>query len=150
MQMELHDSVHRFFPGTHPQKLYNVVVVKAFHDLCLTQKVNLYKTWYSGRILQLCFDWLKYLHVCLWNNMTPVATNFEKAIFSTKSKSRSLGHWPWCHEKSHHWWSMHANYEVSISYGSKVIEKVKFDNRQTDRQIDRTKTISMLTSLYTK
>ena len=29
---------------------------------------------------------------------------------------------------------MHAKYEVSISYGSKVIEKDKVDNRQTDRQ----------------
>ena len=40
---------------------------------------------------------------------------------------------------------MHAKYEVSISYGSKVIAKVKVDNRetdkQTDRQTDRTKTI---------
>ena len=29
---------------------------------------------------------------------------------------------------------MHAKYEVSISYGSKVIAKVKVDNRQTNRQ----------------
>ena len=35
---------------------------------------------------------------------------------------------------------MHAKYEVSISCGSKVIAKVKVDNRQTDKQ-DRTKTI---------
>ena len=32
---------------------------------------------------------------------------------------------------------MHAKYEVSISYGSKVIAKVKVDNRQTDKQKDR-------------
>ena len=32
---------------------------------------------------------------------------------------------------------MHAKYEVSIFYGSKVIAKVKVDNRQTDRQRDR-------------
>ena len=32
---------------------------------------------------------------------------------------------------------MHAKYEVSISYGSKGIAKVKADNRQTDRQTDR-------------
>ena len=32
---------------------------------------------------------------------------------------------------------MHAKYEVSISYGSKVIAKVKVDNRQTDKQTDR-------------
>ena len=31
---------------------------------------------------------------------------------------------------------MHAKYEVSISYGSKVIAKVKVDNRQ-DKQTDR-------------
>ena len=40
---------------------------------------------------------------------------------------------------------MHAKYEVYISYGSKVIAKVKVDNRQTnkqtERQTDRTKTI---------
>ena len=44
---------------------------------------------------------------------------------------------------------MHAKYEVSISYGLKVIARVKVDNRQTnkqankptDRQTDRTKTI---------
>ena len=29
---------------------------------------------------------------------------------------------------------MHAKYEVSISYGSKVIAKVKVDNKQTNRQ----------------
>ena len=32
---------------------------------------------------------------------------------------------------------MHAKYEVSISYGSKVIVKVKVDNGQTDRQTDQ-------------
>ena len=32
---------------------------------------------------------------------------------------------------------MHVKYEVSISYGSKVIGKVKVDNRQTDRQKDK-------------
>ena len=32
---------------------------------------------------------------------------------------------------------MHAKYEVSISNGSKVIAKVKVDNRQTDRQTNR-------------
>ena len=32
---------------------------------------------------------------------------------------------------------MHAKYEVSISYGSKVIAKVKVDNIQTDRQTNR-------------
>ena len=32
---------------------------------------------------------------------------------------------------------MHAKYEVFISYGSKVIAKVKVDNRQTDRQTNK-------------
>ena len=32
---------------------------------------------------------------------------------------------------------MHSKYEVSISYGSKVIAKVKVDNRQTNKQPDR-------------
>ena len=32
---------------------------------------------------------------------------------------------------------MHAKYEVSILYSSKVIAKVKVGNRQTDRQTDR-------------
>ena len=32
---------------------------------------------------------------------------------------------------------MHAKYKVSISYGSKVIAKVKVDNRQTDKQTNR-------------
>ena len=34
---------------------------------------------------------------------------------------------------------MHAKYEVYISYGSKVIAKVKVDNRQTNKQTDRQK-----------
>ena len=33
--------------------------------------------------------------------------------------------------------SMHAKYEVPISYGLKVMAKVKVDNRQTDRQTDK-------------
>ena len=45
----------------------------------------------------------------------------------------SQGDWPWCHLKGRHSWSMHAKYEVFISYGSKVIANVKVDNRQTDR-----------------
>ena len=32
---------------------------------------------------------------------------------------------------------MHAKYEVSTSSGSKVIAKVKVDNRQTDKQTNR-------------
>ena len=50
-----------------------------------------------------------------------------------RSKLRSQGHWPWCHLKGHNELSMHAQYEVSISYGSKV----KVDNRQTKRQTNK-------------
>ena len=32
---------------------------------------------------------------------------------------------------------MHAKYEVSISYGSKVIAKVKVENRQTNRRTEK-------------
>ena len=32
---------------------------------------------------------------------------------------------------------MHAKYEVTISHGSKVIAKVKVDNRQTNKQTNR-------------
>ena len=32
---------------------------------------------------------------------------------------------------------MQSKYEVSISYGSKVIAKVKADNKQTDRQTNK-------------
>ena len=32
---------------------------------------------------------------------------------------------------------MHVKYAVSISYGSKVIAKVKVDNRETNRPTDR-------------
>ena len=32
---------------------------------------------------------------------------------------------------------MHAKYEVSIFHGSKVIAKVKVDNRQTDKQTNK-------------
>ena len=39
---------------------------------------------------------------------------------------------------------MHAKYEVFISYGSKVIVKVKADNRQTNKQTDRQDKNNML------
>ena len=32
---------------------------------------------------------------------------------------------------------MHAKYEISISYGSKITAKVKVDNRQTNKQTDK-------------
>ena len=32
---------------------------------------------------------------------------------------------------------MHAKYEVSITYGSKVVAKVEVDNRQTDKRQDK-------------
>ena len=81
------------------------------------------------------------IKVCLWNTMPPAATKCKKLFLDSRSKSRSQDHWPWCYLKGRHLWSMHAKYEVSISYGSKVLAKVKVDNRQTDKQTDRTKTI---------
>ena len=69
--------------------------------------------------------------------MPPAATKSKKLFLASRSKSRPQGHWPWCHLKGHHKWSMHAKYEVSISYGSKVIAKVKVDNRQINRQTHR-------------
>ena len=41
------------------------------------------------------------------------------------------------HLKGHRQWSMQPSYEVSISYGLKVIGKVKVDNRQTNQQTKR-------------
>ena len=41
--------------------------------------------------------------------------------------------------KEHYLLSMHAKYEVSITHGSKVIVKVKVDNRQTDKQTGQKK-----------
>ena len=58
--------------------------------------------------------------------MAPGDNKVQKAIFSFKVKVKVT----WCHLKGRHKWSMHAKYEVSISYGSKVIAKVKVDNRQ--------------------
>ena len=74
------------------------------------------------------------IKVCLWNTMPPAATKSKKLFLASRSKPRSQGHWPWCHLKGLHKLSMHAKYEVSISYGSKVISKVKVDDRQTNRQ----------------
>ena len=68
----------------------------------------------------------------------PLAATKSKNLFlASRSKSRSQGHWPWCQLKGRHLWSMHAKYEVSISNFSKVIAKVKVDNRQIDRLTDR-------------
>ena len=40
--------------------------------------------------------------------------------------------------------SRYAKYEVSISYSSKAIAKVKVDNRQTGKQKDRTKNMPLI------
>ena len=45
--------------------------------------------------------WIK-IKVCLWNTIPPAATKSKKVFFTSKSKSRSQGHWPWCHLKGHH------------------------------------------------
>ena len=76
---------------------------------------------------------------CLWNTtVCPQRQQSWKSYFLLQGQSQG-------HKvndlvskiKGHHKWSMHAKYEVSISYGSKVIAKVKVDNRQTDKQTDR-------------
>ena len=70
--------------------------------------------------------------VCETLQYAPGGNKVEKAIFSFKVKvkvTRSLSLVSF--ERAS---SMHANYEVSISFGSKVIAKVKVDNRQTNRQ----------------
>ena len=77
-------------------------------------------------------------------SMPPAETKMsKKAIFSFKVKVKVTRQMTLL--SGRHLWSMHAKYEVSISYGSKVIAKVRVDNRQTDRQTDKqtdmTKTI---------
>ena len=65
----------------------------------------------------------------------PWGTKSEKAISGTKAKVKVIGLvviW----KDSISGVCMHAKYEVSIFYGSKVIVKVKVDNRQTNIQID--------------
>ena len=76
--------------------------------------------------------------------MPLLAKKSKKLFLAQSSKSRPQGHWPWCHLKGHHKWSMYANNkcEVSISYDSKLIAKVKVGwwyNRQTNRQTRRKK-----------
>ena len=35
-------------------------------------------------------------------SMPPAATKSKKLFLASRSKSRSQGHWPWCHLKGHH------------------------------------------------
>ena len=35
-------------------------------------------------------------------SMPPAATKSKKLFLAARSKSRSQGHWPWCHLKGHH------------------------------------------------
>ena len=35
-------------------------------------------------------------------SMPPAATKSKKLFLASRSKSRSQGHWPWCHLKEHH------------------------------------------------
>ena len=42
------------------------------------------------------------IKVCLWNTMPPAATKSKKLFLAWRSKSRSQGHWPWCHLKGRH------------------------------------------------
>ena len=69
----------------------------------------------------------------------PGSNRIQKSYFSTKAKikiTRSMTFVSF-ERASLVELSMHAKYEVSISYGSNVIVNVKVDNRQTDRQTER-------------
>ena len=70
--------------------------------------------------------------------MPPAATKSKKLFLASRSKSRSLILVSFERVSLVEYAS---KYEVFIYYGSKVKAKVKVDNRQTDKQTDRTKTI---------
>ena len=74
--------------------------------------------------------------VCETLQYAPGGNKVEKAIFSFKVTVKVTRSLTLVSFERASFWSMHAKYEVSISYGSKVIAKVKVDNRhwQTDRQ----------------
>ena len=61
-------------------------------------------TWHSTTINKQANNRCKKSIVCLWNTtcMPPVATKSKKLFLASRSKSRSQGHWPWCHLKGHH------------------------------------------------
>ena len=67
------------------------------------------------------------------NTLPPAVTKFEKAIFSSKVKVKVIKLLIMVHLKGHQL-SMHIKYEISICNGSKVVVKVKVDNRRTNRQ----------------
>ena len=64
----------------------------------------------------------------------PGGNSLKKLFLAWRSKSRSQGHWPWCHLKGYQYLRRHAKYEASFSYGSKDIANVKIDTRQPNRQ----------------
>ena len=63
----------------------------------------------------------------------PGGNKVQKAIFCFKVKIKVTRSLTLVSLKGHHKWSIHAKYEVSISYDSKVIAKVNVDNRETDK-----------------
>ena len=72
--------------------------------------------------------------VCETLQYAPGGDQVQKAISSFKVKVKVTRSLTLVSFEGHHKWSMHAKYEVSISYGSKVIAKVKVDNRQTGQK----------------
>ena len=68
--------------------------------------------------------------------MPPVATESAKGIFRTKVKVKVLRAVALVsfERASLDKLNMHAKYEASISYGSKVIANVKVDKRQTNKK----------------
>ena len=82
--------------------------------------VGIYHNLRSSRFLKLnIFDILSRWTKWVWENLCPGG----ESIFSIKVTS----HLP-SYLKGHHNWSMHVKYEVSITYGYKVIRKIKVDN----------------------
>ena len=69
--------------------------------------------------------------------MTQAATKSIKLFFNFQVKFKVTSNWPWFQLKGRDKCCMHAKYEVSISFGLKVIAKVKVDNRQTNKQTDK-------------
>ena len=47
-------------------------------------------------------DRAKKIKVCLWKTMPTAATKSKNLFLASRSKTRSQGHWPWCHLKARH------------------------------------------------
>ena len=86
---------------------------------CRRQPYFFYRTFIYNRVLGMCmpglisFAWasrsgsqknkMKSRCFCETLTMPPVATKSKQLFLDQRSKSRSQGHWPWCHLKGHHY-----------------------------------------------